>query len=60
MTGATGFLGSRLTKRLVEEGYAVRALVRMRSDLRLLKNLGVEIAFGDLGDGPAVNASVPA
>ena len=58
VTGATGFLGSRLTRRLLEEGYAVRALVRMRSDLRLLKNLGVEIAFGDLGDGPAVNASV--
>ena len=58
VTGATGFLGSRLTRRLVEEGYAVRVLVRMRSDLRLLKNLGVEIAFGDLGDGPAVNASV--
>ena len=58
VTGATGFLGSRLTRRLIEEGYAVRALVRMRSDLRLLKNLGVDLAFGDLGDGPAVNASV--
>jgi nucleoside-diphosphate-sugar epimerase len=43
---------------LVEDGYAVKALVRMRSDFRLLKNLGVEIAFGDLGDGPAVAASI--
>jgi nucleoside-diphosphate-sugar epimerase len=42
---------------LVEEGYAVRALVRMRSDLRRLKNLGVDIAFGDLGDATAVDAS---
>jgi nucleoside-diphosphate-sugar epimerase len=58
VTGATGFLGSRLTRRLVEDGYAVRALVRMRSDLRMLKNLGVDIAFGDLGDGPSVDASV--
>jgi len=58
VTGATGFLGSRLTRRLVEEGYAVRALVRMRSDLRVLKTLGVDIAFGDLGDGNAVGASV--
>ena len=58
MTGATGFLGSRLTQRLVEEGYAVRALVRTRSDVRLLKNLGVDVAFGDLGDGPAVSDSV--
>jgi len=58
VTGATGFLGSRLTRRLVEDGYAVKALVRVRSDFRLLKNLGVEIAFGDLGDGPAVAASI--
>jgi nucleoside-diphosphate-sugar epimerase len=58
VTGATGFLGSRLTRRLVEDGFAVRALVRTRSDLRSLKSLGVEIAFGDLGDGPAVDASV--
>jgi 2-alkyl-3-oxoalkanoate reductase len=58
VTGATGFLGSRLTRRLVEDGYAVRALARKRSDLRSLKALGVEIAFGDLGDGPAVDASV--
>jgi nucleoside-diphosphate-sugar epimerase len=43
---------------LVEEGYAVRALVRIRSDLRRLKHLGVDLAFGDLGDGPAVNAAV--
>jgi 2-alkyl-3-oxoalkanoate reductase len=58
VTGATGFLGSRLTRRLVEDGYTVRALVRIRSDLRLLKHLGVDIAFGDLGDGPGVNAAV--
>ena len=58
VTGATGFLGSRLTRRLVEDGYAVRALARMTSDLHLLKRLGVDIALGDLGDGAAVTAAV--
>jgi len=58
VTGATGFLGSRLTRRLVKDGYAVRALVRTGSDSHGLKNLGVEIAFGDLSDGQAVSASV--
>jgi nucleoside-diphosphate-sugar epimerase len=58
VTGATGFLGSRLTRRLVEEGYPVRALVRMRSDVRLLKSLAVDISIGDLADGPTVDAAV--
>ena len=58
VTGATGFLGSRLTRRLVQQGYAVRALVRTRSDFRVLQDLGVDIAFGDLSDGPAVSASI--
>ena len=58
VTGATGFLGSRLSRRLVQQGYAVRALVRTQSDLRVLKDLGVEIAFGDLSDGPAVSAAI--
>src|SRR5688572_27169949 len=58
VTGATGFLGSRLSRRLVEEGYAVRALVRIRSDVSLLKSLGVHIAYGDLGDATSVDASI--
>jgi nucleoside-diphosphate-sugar epimerase len=58
VTGATGLLGSRVARRLVEEGYAVRALVRERSDWRPLRSLGVEIAFGDLGDGASVDAAV--
>ena len=58
VTGATGFLGSRITRRLVEEGYAVRAFARTRSDVRLLKNLGVDIAFGDLGNAATVDASI--
>ncbi|MGO8905802.1 MAG: aminotransferase class III-fold pyridoxal phosphate-dependent enzyme [Solirubrobacteraceae bacterium] len=48
ITGATGFIGGRLAKRLVQEGYAVRCLVRSGSDTSLLDKLGVEIAVGDL------------
>jgi uncharacterized protein (TIGR01777 family) len=32
LTGATGFLGSHLTRKLLEDGHAVRALVRRRDD----------------------------
>lgn len=58
VTGATGFLGKRLAERLIEEGYPVRALARRRSNVGALKTLGVEIAFGDLGDGLSIAAAV--
>jgi len=32
LTGATGFLGSHLTRKLLEDGHAVRALVRRRDN----------------------------
>ena len=44
VTGATGFLGGRLARRLVDEGYPVRALVRKSSNMAALRALGVEIA----------------
>jgi nucleoside-diphosphate-sugar epimerase len=58
VTGATGALGRRLVKRLVDEGYSVRVLARKRSNVGVLKNLGVEIAFGDLADEALVSAAV--
>ena len=58
VTGATGYLGSRLSKRLVEAGYSVRALVRGRSSSAALIELGVDIAIGDLGDGPSIAEAV--
>jgi ornithine--oxo-acid transaminase len=48
VTGATGFIGSHLAQRLVQEGNHVRCLVRASSDTSLLDNLDVEIATGDL------------
>ncbi len=48
VTGATGFVGSHLTERLLNEGWEVRALVRKTSNLRWIKDLNVELAYGDL------------
>jgi dihydroflavonol-4-reductase len=48
VTGASGFIGGRLVEHLVAEGHKVAALTRTTSDIRPLKELGVEIRAGDL------------
>ncbi|MBN2359589.1 MAG: NAD-dependent epimerase/dehydratase family protein [Deltaproteobacteria bacterium] len=58
VSGATGFLGSRLAAALVRRGYRVRALARPTSDLSRLAGLGVEIAVGDVGDRAALDRAV--
>ena len=58
VTGATGFVGSHLTERLVLEGYSVKALTREYSDVSLLKSLGVEIVYGDIRDVAALEKAV--
>lgn len=48
VTGATGFVGSAVTRRLLEAGYRVRALVRTTSRLDNLRGLDAEVVTGDL------------
>lgn len=50
VTGATGLLGSHIAEQLRERGERVRALVRPTSDTTFLKQLGVELALGDLNE----------
>lgn len=54
VTGATGFVGSAVARRLLAAGVAVRALARPRSDRRNLEGLPVEIVEGDLLDPPSL------
>jgi nucleoside-diphosphate-sugar epimerase len=58
ITGATGFIGGRLAKRLVQEGYSVRCLARASSDTSLLDELDVQIAVGDLTSAPSLARAV--
>ena len=48
LTGATGFIGSRLASRLAAQGDRLRCLVREGSDTRELEKLGAELVTGDL------------
>jgi nucleoside-diphosphate-sugar epimerase len=50
ITGATGLLGSHIAENLRARGERVRALVRPSSDTTFLKQLGVELVFGDLNE----------
>jgi nucleoside-diphosphate-sugar epimerase len=48
ITGASGFIGGHLARRMVQEGYSVRCLLRASSDRSRLEQLDVQIAIGDL------------
>lgn len=59
VTGATGYVGGRLTPRLVSAGHEVRVLVRDPLKLRDVPWAGdVEVVTGDLGDPVAVATAV--
>lgn len=51
VTGANGFTGSYLCKNLLRRGDHVRALVRRKSDLSLLKGVDVEYFYADISNG---------
>ena len=48
VTGSTGFLGSNLCRTLLEQGYDVRAFHRTTSSLKLIDDLDMEHAVGDI------------
>ena len=50
VTGATGFVGSAVARKLIGAGKAVRVLVRAESDRRNIDGLRVETVEGSLGD----------
>ena len=54
ITGANGFLGSALSRRMVGDGHRVRALVRPGSDTSALEGVGVERVSGDVTDAASV------
>ena len=54
VSGATGFLGNNLSRKLRESGHQIITTVRSTSDLRTLDGLGVETVHADLTDASAM------
>ena len=60
VTGATGFTGGALAKKLIERGDQVVALVRKSANTKPLEALGVELVYGDITDADAVQRAAEA
>lgn len=56
--GASGFVGSHVTRQLVERGDDVRVLLRQTSPTAGIDDLDVQRCYGDIFDGPAVRGAM--
>ena len=58
VTGATGFIGSAVTRALIQAGVEVRALVRPETDRRAVAGPAVEPVSGDLCDAASLRSAL--
>jgi nucleoside-diphosphate-sugar epimerase len=58
ITGATGFIGSEVARRLRARGDEVRALVRNPASAAELEKIGCQLVVGDLGDRDAIRSGM--
>jgi len=58
ISGATGFIGSRLAMRLADEGNTVHALYRSQSKTKEIKHPNINLFKGDILDRPSLDAAI--
>src|ERR1043166_97302 len=58
VTGATGFVGAAVARRLLAEGAALRFLVRARSDTPNIQGIAGERVVGHLADAASLKSAV--
>ena len=58
VTGATGFVGCHLVRKLLQRGERVRILARRQSRLQVLQGLQIERVTGDLTDRESIRQAL--
>ena len=58
VTGSTGFLGSAILRKLLEDGREVKVLIREKSNTTNIDGIDVEIAYGDLRDSGSLQSAL--
>lgn len=58
ITGANGYIGSNLAAALSKQSIDVKALVRKTSDLKSLKDVPVELVYGDITDSNSLDEAL--
>ena len=58
VTGAAGFVGSFVTKLLLDQGYQVRAMVRNPKQVEALEKIGAEVVIADMKDIESLRVAV--
>jgi dihydroflavonol-4-reductase len=58
ITGANGFIGANIVRAALKMDYEVKAFVRKTSNLKTIKNLPIEFAYGDLRNIKAVSKAM--
>jgi|SRR6056297_37834 len=58
VTGSTGFIGSAITRELIQNGEEVKVLIRKTSNTRNIDNLEVEKVYGDIRDVDSMKSAL--
>jgi dihydroflavonol-4-reductase len=58
VTGASGFVGSHIVKLLVKQGRTVRVMLRKSSNTEAVRDLPVEIVYGDVLDPASLQSAM--
>lgn len=58
VTGASGFLGANLVKRLHDKGYSVRIIVRKNANIAHVAAYAHEVVYGNIDDAASIESAV--
>ncbi len=58
VTGATGYIGHQLTRKLVESGHTVNVLIRHQNDAALFTNPHINVFYGDITASETIREAI--